>query len=507
MISSRLVLVAFLVLTFLQLSQADTNLPKTNETIDVIQLAEWIVKKLPQFNPQIVKNLLTLTPVPPEMAVAFSSAGYILIIMIIVLLLFIGFIVISIMQCSCGTCSDPKANYGTLQRGTGKVLNTLVLFTVIVICITGIVFIAQFNSVSSSLITSTETELKQYKDGVDTVHREIELIHTYNVTFDFTFDDIENLTYSLKNINSFFEDMKKDNIRNLEQILPIVVFLGIVIISIIGIVAGFFHLRCVYAFIGILFFIIFMAMLFVGLIAASGSILVSDICVEGVDNQVELIVGSTKLTSCSKDLLKQYIFCDGRNMSCSPISNSIVDVRNAIFDLNQTTNKTENVNKTLAALSLIEKNLVVLSNCSQSKIFYQKTTVTLCGDVTSSILRTSAMMILITYLSFVFFIVFYFNWNRFKQTPEGYSSLQMKYGSGRKATGIDLPSFKGSGSTSRRRSNIGEELESTMTAPQELTIGCFLYTIIIVVIWAALTFGCVAVVSIGSQKVSVNRVK
>jgi len=299
--------------------------------------------------------------------------------------------------------------------------------------------------------------------------------------------------------------MKKDNIRNMEQVLPIVVFLGIVIVSIIGIVAGFFHLRCVYAFIGILFFIIFMAMLFVGLIAASGSILVSDICVDGVDNQVELIVDSTKLASCSKDLLKQYIYCDNRNMSCSPISNSIVDVRHAIFELNQTKNKTENVNKTLSALSLIEKNLVVLSDCNQSKKFYHETTATLCGDVTSSLLRTSAMMILITYLSFVFFIVFYFNWNRFKQTPEGYSTLQMRYGT-RRNTGIDLPSFKGSGSTSRRRSNIGEELESTMTAPQELTIGCFLYTIIIVVIWAALTFGCVTVVSIGSQKVYVNRV-
>jgi len=246
-----------------------------------------------------------------------------------------------------------------------------------------------------------------------------------------------------------------------------------------------------------------MFMLFAGLIAASGSILLSDICVNGVDNKIELIIDNTKLNVCSKDLLKQYISCDGRNMSCSPIKKTIVDVKSAIKELNETEDKTENINKTIQSLVNMENSLITLSNCNQSKSFYRTSTVTLCGEMNSSILRASTTMVLITYLSFVFFIVFYFNWNRFKEgPPEGYSRVRKgSYGDQR----------LGSISKSSQRRNSSRQLEDfggpdqTSTSPQDWSIGCIFYTIIIIAIWGLLTFGCVVVVSIGSQKVPIYR--
>jgi len=278
-------------------------------------------------------------------------------------------------------------------------------------------------------------------------------------------------------------------------------------------------------------------MLSTALVTGSASILLSDICVKGVDTQINSVIENLPLNRCSSDLLTRYVFCQNNNMSCNPIGDANNNIFKAIEYLQDEYNKTKNETylTALNACKSINGSLTTLSDCSISKNFYNKTTQIICGDLATSIIKTSVVMELIAILSFIFLITFCFNWHRFtipiyciiisdlertKRSLDTRNSIKLSNNNNQQQrTNRYSGNLSGARTSNARLNNsrnnttvqntdlLDNHVSVGATYGEEVnfTLGCFFYSFIVILVWGALISGWIAVMSLGSAKVSVPR--
>jgi len=260
--------------------------------------------------------------------------------------------------------------------------------------------------------------------------------------------------------------------------------------------------------------------------SGTSALIFSDICVGGIDTHVTTVVDylGNKNDSCVSETLKNYFFCQPINTTkCQAYINATTWLEETIKNLNSSDNKTEAVNKTITLLEDALKDVNKLLQCTTTQQAYQSLTTTACGPFTTYLMESFLMMEILSGLSFLFLMTFFYSLHRLGinvpvqdeilytgigQTPRRVndSEISMKSGSS------NLPKPVRTNSTSRTTSkyygtNYGSTSTMSRTDSKECaSLGCFIYTFIIIGLWGAIVFSAGFAIFFGGSTEEIKRI-
>jgi len=199
--------------------------------------------------------------------------------------------------------------------------------------------------------------------------------------------------------------------------------------------------------------------------------------------------------TCTSEVLKNYLFCTPINDSkCHIFDDTTITINGLIANLT-VKNQTREINETINALENLLKEVNVLLQCNNTKYAYGNITTITCGQFTTFLMEASFMMEFLSALSFLFLMTFFFSLHRLGvnngEVQDGYifvnnndNEFSMKSG------GIPKARRTSSFETNRaRRTSYRKDSMSTTTQASECgSIGCFIYTFIIIGLWGVTVF-------------------
>jgi len=181
-------------------------------------------------------------------------------------------------------------------------------------------------------------------------------------------------------------------------------------------------------------------------------------------------------------------------------------------------NKTHEVNETIASLELLLKDVNSLMKCNNTQIAYQNVSNMACGSFTTYLMESFFMMEILSGLSFLFLMTFFYALHRLGiNIPEEgefqYSRLGTRVNDSEismKSGGKDLPRARrttSSTTTSKYYSTNYGGQPMTKTENKECgSIGCLIYTILIFAFWGAISFAAIIVSLAGNTMDQIQRI-
>jgi len=169
--------------------------------------------------------------------------------------------------------------------------------------------------------------------------------------------------------------------------------------------------------------------IFVLVYSTSGSILsllLSNYCVGGVDNHTVIIVDGFVEENCTRETLKNYLFCKWDDARCNPFPEFLNEINITIDELvNKRNNDSNNPdakywNQTIAILTNLYNSVVILEQCGSTQQTYIQTTQLLCYDTATNLVYLASSWQILTGLIFIYLMISFYSWNRIaiKYNPE-----------------------------------------------------------------------------------------
>jgi len=274
-------------------------------------------------------------------------------------------------------------------------------------------------------MTNIHSKINEKKDNVNDLQKFVSSLNTtlVNMAIPFVIDDIKNATNTFDNILS---SPQSKVVQDVDRWLPITILVLICATCIFGIFAIARENRLYFAIVSVLIILMF---IFVLVYATSGSILsllLSNYCVGGVDNHTVIIIDGLVKENCTREVLKNYLFCKWDNAECDPFPHFLSLLNTSIDEfVKKRTNDSNNPdvkywNQTIDTLNDIYKSVIKLQQCGSTQITFLQTTTLLCYDTATNLVYLASTWQILTGLIFIHLMITFYSWNRIalKYNPE-----------------------------------------------------------------------------------------
>eukprot|EP01129_Flabellula_baltica_P001709 TRINITY_DN11643_c0_g1_i1.p1 TRINITY_DN11643_c0_g1~~TRINITY_DN11643_c0_g1_i1.p1 ORF type:complete len:457 (-),score=81.23 TRINITY_DN11643_c0_g1_i1:23-1393(-) len=454
--------------------------------IEVNSYSLW-VSNLPNFTVPALNNMVINSfNLPQQSSELFTSLGYVTLLLVIGMILFICVITFFILQFFCKCFSDENVKYISCERVSGKILTVAVLVSIVIYSGLSLAFYFSYEARVWDAIDTTVEELNVKSEYISSLTSDLTNVNVNvtNISMPEIFRNIQNATLEL-NAALTSEELKEGKI--IQSWGPIILVSLLVILSILGILAVAKEIRVILAIVAFFFFLIFTVQLVLTLSTTGITFVFSDVCSTGIDNHTKQLINVVIQDDCAKDVITEIIFCQADKTQCSPfddLSKWINESQKDVEKEMETSNDPE-LEKALQLLQAASTDLVHLRECRYNQ--FQNITSNICNGGTMNLVLLSTVWQDITALLFIYMMVTLYTWNRIKAT-NSFTKVPL-------SDLNDLSSDSGKVNTM-----VIDQLKES-----GCSFGCFSFMTIMLIIWGALIASTILIFIFGTPTTSVPR--